>query len=237
VEAIFGLHGWPGLKVGMAATRAGALLASVDGFTIRLTGRGGHAAAPQDTIDPILCAAALVQALQTVVSRESEPTDPCVLTISQINAGTAFNVIPDHAELQGTIRALSNRRRAGALAALERITRGVAAAHRCEGKIEYFGATPVTVNTPEVTEFVRVTARRVLGEGAYVEVENPSMWGEDFAFYLERVPGCFFMLGVMPGDRETYPMLHNPLYDFTDAAVAVGIRMMTEVGLGWLLRG
>ena len=115
VEAIFGLHGWPGLKVGMAATRAGALLASVDGFTIRLTGRGGHAAAPQDTIDPILCAAALVQALQTVVSRESEPTDPCVLTISQINGGTAFNVIPEQVDLQGTIRALSKRRRAGAL--------------------------------------------------------------------------------------------------------------------------
>jgi metal-dependent amidase/aminoacylase/carboxypeptidase family protein len=131
---------------------------------------------------------------------------------------------------------LSNKRRAAALASLERITRGVAAAHRCGVKIAYFGATPVTANTPEVADFVRDTARRVLGAQAFVEVEKPSMWGEDFAFYLERKAGCFFMLGVMPEGRETYPMLHNPQYDFTDAAVAVGIRMMTEVAVGWLKR-
>jgi amidohydrolase len=234
VEAIFGLHGWPHLKVGTVASRPGALLASVDGFTITLRGRGGHAAAPHDAVDPIVCAAALVQALQTVVSRETEPTDPCVLTVSQITGGTAFNVIPETVEIQGTIRALSNARRAAALESLERITRGIAAAHRCAVTFEYFGATPVTANTPEVVDFIRDTARRVLGEEAYVEAEKPSMWGEDFAFYLERIPGCFFLLGVQPPDREFYPMLHHPQYDFTDAAVSVGIRMMSAAALGWL---
>jgi amidohydrolase len=233
-EIIFGLHGWPHLKVGTVASRPGALLASVDGFTIKLRGRGGHAAAPHDAVDPIVCAAAVVQALQSVVSRETEPTDPCVLTVSQISGGTAFNVIPESVEIQGTIRALSNVRRAAALESLERITRGIAAAHQCVANLDYFGATPVTTNTPEAVAFLRNMARQVLGEAAYVEADKPSMWGEDFAFYLEHVPGCFFLLGVQPLDCDAYPMLHHPRYDFTDAAVPVGIQMMTQAALGWL---
>jgi len=245
VGAIFGLHGWPGLKVGMAATKPGALLASVDGFTIRVTGRGGHAAVPQDAIDPIVCAAAMVQGLQQVVSREGDPTDACVVTVSQIHAGTAFNVIPDTVMMQGTLRALSRKRRQAAIASIERICRGIAAAHRCEAAFEYFGTTPVTANTPELAGFVRETAQRVLGARAYVDVPKATMWGEDFAFYVDKewgsggggVPGCFYLLGVQPMDREEYPMLHSPAYDFTDAAVPVGIRMMVELALGWLGRG
>lgn len=233
-SAIFGLHGWPGLKTGMVASRPGALLASVDGFTIRITGRGGHAAMPQDAVDPIVCAAAVIQSLQTILSREADPTEPSVLTISQINAGTAFNVIPDRAELKGTIRAVSVQRRQATLASLERIARSVAAAHRCEAAFEYYGTTPVTSNTPEMVGFVRETALRVLGPRGYVEAPKPAMWGEDFAFYLEKIPGCFFALGVQPRDRDAYPMLHNPRYDFTDEAVPVGIRMMTELALGYL---
>jgi amidohydrolase len=234
VEAIFGLHGWPGLKVGMVATRPEALLASVDGFTITVTGRGGHAAAPQTCVDPIVCAAAIVGALQTIVSREADPTDACVVTVAQIQAGSAFNIIPDRAELSGTIRALSKARREATVASIERIGRGIAAAYRCEFGIQYFGTTPTTTNTPALAEFVRQTAMAALGERSFVWAPKPAMWGEDFAFYLERVPGCFFVLGVQPHDRESYPMLHNPAYDFTDAAVPIGIRMMTEVALRFL---
>ena len=126
VQAIFGLHGWPHLKVGTVASRSGALLASVDGFTIKLRGRGGHAAAPHEAVDPIICAAALVQALQTVVSRETEPTDPCVLTVSQLSGGTAFNVIPEVVEIQGTIRAVSMRGVPRRSRRWKRITRGIA---------------------------------------------------------------------------------------------------------------
>jgi amidohydrolase len=236
VEAIFGLHGWPGLKVGMVATKPGPLLASVDGFTIEITGRGGHAAAPQDTFDPIVCAAAIVQSLQTIVSREADPTDANVLTVSQISAGTAFNVIPEKAELSGTIRALTPKRRAATIESMERIAKGIGAAYRCEVQFTYFGTTPVTNNTPGETAFMRETAQRVLGPRGYVEAPKPAMWGEDFAFYLERVPGCFFVLGVQPMDKSTYPSLHNPQYDFTDAAVPVGIRMMVETAVGWLSR-
>ncbi len=237
VDAIFGLHGWPGLKVGMAATRPGTMLASVDGFTLKIHGRGGHAAAPQTAVDPIICAAAIVQGLQTIVSREADPTEACVVTVAQIHGGSAFNVIPDSAELNGTIRALSKPRREAALASLERIARGVAAAHRCEVAFEYFGHTPCTTNTPELAAFVKETAQRVLGGRAYIDAPQPAMWGEDFAFYLERIPGCFFVLGVQPHDRDTYPMLHSPRYDFTDAAIPVGIRMMVELALGYLRRG
>lgn len=234
VDAIFGLHGWPGLKVGMVATRPGPLLASVDGFTIKILGKGGHAAAPQNSVDPIICGSALVQALQTIVSREADPSDASVLTVSQFNAGTAFNIIPDHAELSGTIRALSPARREATIASLERISRGIADAHRCEVEFTYFGTTPPTINTPELAAFVKETAMRALGARAYIEAPKPAMWGEDFAFYLERIPGCFFVLGVQPHDRDSYPMLHNPRYDFTDSAVPIGIRIMTELALNYL---
>jgi amidohydrolase len=234
VDAIFGLHGWPGLKVGMVATRPGPLLASVDGFTIRVTGSGGHAAAPQNSVDPIVCGAAIVQALQSIVSREADPHEALVLTVSQFKAGTAFNIIPDNAELNGTIRAVSQGSRDATLASLERIARGVAAAHRCQVSFQYFGTTPVTANNPEMAAFIRQTAERVLGPKAYVEAPKPAMWGEDFAFYLQHVPGCFFVLGVQPQGQESYPMLHNPRYDFTDAAVPVGIRMMVEAAAGFL---
>ncbi len=236
VDAIFGLHGWPGLKVGIIATRPGPLLASVDGFTIRITGRGGHAAAPQDSVDPIVCAAAIVQSLQTIVSREADPTEASVLTISQINAGTAFNVIPDRAELHGTIRALCPARRKATIDSLERMSKNIAIAHRCEAAITYYGTTPVTHNTPELAAFIRQIATQTLGAAAFVEAPKPAMWGEDFAFYLERVPGCFFVLGVQPQDQGSYPMLHSPRYDFTDAAIPVGIRMMATTATEFLKR-
>jgi len=237
VDAIFGLHGWPGLKVGMAATRAGALLASVDGFTVRLKGKGTHAASPQNGVDPIVAAAALVGALQAIVSREGDPTEARVLTVAQIHAGTSFNVIPDTAEINGTVRALSDGSRRSILASLERVARATAEAHRCTAAIEYFGTTPPTTNTPALAEFVGHTAAEVLGTRAFVTAPRPAMWGEDFAFYLQHVPGCFYMLGVQPEGRESYPMLHNAEYDFTDAAVPVGIRMMVELALRFLERG
>ncbi len=234
VDAIFGLHGWPGLKVGMVGTRAGPLLASVDGFRILVSGRGGHAASPQDCIDPLVCAAACVTALQTIISREVDPNDAAVVTVSQIAGGSAFNVIPDKVEMNGTIRALSETRHRALIASIERICRGVADAHRCSVAFEYYGTTPVTANTPALADFIAKTAAAALGEQAFVWAPRPAMWGEDFAFYLKRVPGCFFVLGVQPMEADTYPMLHNPRFDFTDAAVPVGIRMMVSAAMGFL---
>jgi amidohydrolase len=239
VEAIFGLHGWPGLKVGMVATRKGPLAASVDFFQITVTGKGGHAAAPHDAIDPVVCAAAITQALQTIVSREADPTDPNVVTVSSIHAGEAYNVIPERAEIKGTLRALSRERRTAAIASIQRLAEGLATAYRCQVAFNFSGATPPTVNDAQMADFVHQTAAATLGGGgerAFVWAPKPGMWGEDFAFYLEQIPGCFFLLGVQPHDKDSYPMLHNPKYDFTDAAVPVGIRMMTELALRYLNR-
>lgn len=236
VGAIFGLHGSPGLEVGTVATRRGAMCASIDGFTITVSGKGGHAAAPHQTFDPVVCAAAIVQALQTIVSREADPTDPCVVTVASVQAGAAFNVIPDKAELKGAIRALSSERREAAVASLQRIARSVAEAYRCEVSFAYNGATPGVKNDAAMAEFV---GEVVVGGGeeAFVWVDRPHMWSEDFAFYLEKVPGCFFLLGVRPkgwvGEGD-YPMLHHPKFDFGDAAVPVGIRVMTELALRYL---
>lgn len=234
VQSIFGLHGWPGFKVGTAGTRAGPLLASVDGFNIRVGGIGTHAAAPHNGVDPIVAASAIVQALQTVVSRELDPLDSAVVTVAQFHAGSTFNVIPQVAELCGTVRALLPDRRKQVLAAVERITRTVAEAYRCSVAIEWFGTTPSTINTLAEAEYVQKTIAANLGQPNAVDVTRPAMWGEDFAFYLEQIPGCFYLLGLQPMDRNSYPMLHNPQFDFTDAAVAHGIRLMAQIAAGKL---
>jgi hippurate hydrolase len=208
----------------------------VDGFTITITGRGGHAAAPKNAIDPLLCGAAIVTALQGFVSRDADPIESGVLTVSQFHAGSSFNVIADTAMLNGTIRALSKESREKILGGLERIAREVAAKHGCTVAFEYFGTTPCTNNTPEMAEFVANVATKVLGEKGFVWAPQPAMWGEDFAFYLERVPGCFFVLGVQPHDLREYPMLHNPKFDFTDAAIPYGIKMMAGAAVEFLSR-
>jgi amidohydrolase len=236
VDAVFGLHGWPGLKVGTVASRPGPLLASVDGFRITLRGKGTHAAAPQEGVDPIVAGSALVQALQTIVSRENDANDAVVVTIGQFNAGAAFNVIPPTATLAGTLRALTPPVRDRAIEAIQRIARGIAATYRCQCDIAFSDSTPATTNHPEMTEFVRQTAQATLGQDSYVTAPKPAMWGEDFSFYLNEVPGCFYVLGVQPHDRDSYPMLHNPAYDFTDAALPVGIRMMVALATTFLSR-
>jgi metal-dependent amidase/aminoacylase/carboxypeptidase family protein len=133
--------------------------------------------------------------------------------------------------LNGTIRALSAARRETVIDALERITHGIAAAHRCTASIETYGTTPCTNNTPDLAAYVAEVTRQVLSERAYFPLPLPVMWGEDFAFYLQQVPGCFYALGVKPHDRAEYPMLHNPHYDFTDAALLPGVRMMCELAV------
>lgn len=236
VDAIFGLHGWPSLKVGTVATKPGPLLASVDALNIKITGRGCHAAKPQQGVDPILCAAAMIQALQQIIARETEPGEAAVLTISQIHSGTSYNIIPETADLNGTIRALSEERRQSVLDSVKRIAHGVAAAHNCTAHVEFYGYTPSTINPPEMADFVKQIAQQTLGRTHYIPVGQATMGGEDFSFYLQKIPGCFFFLGVQPADRDSYPMLHNPAFDFTDAALPVGIRMMSSLALAYLAR-
>jgi amidohydrolase len=229
VEAIFGLHGWPGLPVGKVSTRPGPLLAATDGFIAKFVGAGCHGAFPHLGRDPIVTACEAVLNLQQFVSREIDPTEPAVVTVGIINGGTATNVIPDVATIQGTARTLSPEARTLVEEAIERRCMGIAEANGCRLELEWIEGYPPTINDPKMAEYVAGTALQALSEGHYIPAARPAMGGEDFSYYLREVPGCFFLIGVQPPGRESYPPLHSDRFDFTDSAMAVGMRMFVEL--------
>jgi len=233
VEAVFGLHGWPGLKVGTIATKPGALLAATDNFVATFVGVGCHGAYPHLGADPIVAACEAVVNLQQFVSREVDPTDSAVITVGVMNAGTAINIIPDTASIEATARTLTAETRRKVEKAVRRRCAGIAAASGCELRFEWHQGYPCTVNDPRMADYVAKVARKALGEERFVPVARPSMGGEDFAYYLEKVPGCFFLVGVEPADRVGYPPLHSDRYDFTDGALGVGMRIFVELVTNW----
>jgi amidohydrolase len=229
VEAIFGLHGWPGLKVGTVATKPGALLAATDGFRATFVGRGCHGAYPHLGRDPIVTACEAVLNLQQFVSREFDPTDSAVVTVGIFHAGTATNIIPDQATIEGTARTLTADGRRRIAVAIERRCDGIAAANDCQLRFQWREGYPSTVNDPAMADLVVAAAKTIGGPGQYFPVTKPSMGGEDFAYYLEKVPGCFFLVGVDPLVSDGYPSLHSDRYDFNDDAIVVGMRMFAEL--------
>ena len=233
VAAIFGLHGWPGLKVGLVATKPGALLAATDQFIATFTGRGCHGAFPHLGHDPIVCAAEAVLNLQQVVSREVDPIEPVVVTIGIFNAGTATNIIPDTARIEGTVRTLTLPGRKRMPELIARRLKGIAAAGGCEVDFQWHDGYPPTINDPAMADYVAKIAKQTFGPQRSIPVAGASMGGEDFASYLEQVPGCFFLVGVEPIMANGYPPLHSDHYDFTDAAMAVGMRMFLELAVNW----
>ena len=229
VSAVFGLHGWPGLPVGTVSTRPGPLLASTDTFEVTFRGKGGHAAFPHHGHDPVVAAASAVVNLQQFASREIDPTEPCVVSVTKFNGGTATNVIPDVATIAGTARTLSPEARAMVKRSIARRCAALASAGDCTADFQWTDGYPATVNDPGMADYLAATAKRTLGPDAFIPAARPTMGGEDFSYYLQKVPGCFFMLGVQPPGRPDYPHLHTAGYDFTDAAVPVGMRVMVEL--------
>ncbi|MBC8108572.1 MAG: amidohydrolase [Anaerolineae bacterium] len=229
VAAIFGLHGWPGLPVGFLSTKSGALMAATDTFTATFVGRGGHAAFPHLGHDPLVTAAEAVVNLQQFVSREMDPTEAAVVTVATFNAGTTTNVIPDRATIAGTARTLSELHRAMIAKSIRRRCEGIALANQCTLDFDWQPGYPPTVNDPAMTDYVAKIARQALGNDQFIPAARPVMGGEDFSYYLQKVPGCFFFIGVMPQGRTEFPQLHTDRFDFTDAALAVGMRMFTEL--------
>lgn len=223
VDAILMLHGWPNFAAGKIGVRSGPVMASADAFQLTIEGKGGHGAYPHDTIDPIVAGAQIVNALQTIVAREIAPTAPAVVSVTTFHAGTAMNVIPERAELSGTVRALDPALRQTMPERLERIIAGLCQALRCEYTFRYHLGTPVTVNDAAVTDLVRQVGRDLLGPENVVELPEPTMGAEDFAYYLEKVPGAMFRLGTGCEHK-----LHTPKYDFGDAPLETGIAVMVE---------
>ncbi|MCG8405854.1 MAG: M20 family metallopeptidase [Phycisphaerales bacterium] len=234
VDAIFALHGWPDLELGHVGVREGAAMASADQWKITVHGVGGHAAYPHRTVDPVVVASHIVVAAQTIASRSTDPLQSVVVTVASAHAGTAHNIIPETAELTGTIRALTPGVRAGTLTRFKDIVKHTAAAFGATADVEFGTGYPVLVNDDEASAFVNDVARDVVGSHCVPEEVVPCMGGEDFAFFAQRVPAAFWRLGVRRGDPASQPNLHQPTYDFPDEAVPVGIRMHCEMAMRYL---
>ena len=227
VEAIVALHGWPNLEVGQIGCRPGPMMASADVFDLTVKGKGGHAAYPHTTVDPIVIASQIISAWQTLSSREVSPLDSVVVSVTQFHAGTAYNVIPGTAELKGTVRCLSNAVRDEMPAKMERIAAGLCAAFRAEYKFSYTSGPPVVVNDPALTSLVEAVGHEVLPPDGVQFLETPTMGAEDFAYYLLQIPGVMFRLGV--GTEVT--ALHTPTYNFSDGALEYGMNMLANLAL------
>ena len=234
-DAAFALHIWPNLPGGAVACRAGAMLASTDTLRARIIGKGGHAAMPHDALDPVPVAAEIILALQSEVARRTPvTTDPIVLSITRISAGTTHNVLPGEVDLLGTLRTLSPVGRARGRAAFERICTHVALAHGCVAEVEVETGYPATINDPRAVALIRL-----LAGNSYIEAPAPSMGGEDFAYVLERIPGAMAFLGVAPheGDPLVRAPLHNPAMMVDEAAMPHGVALHCAFATTFLKTG
>ena len=226
-DAAFAMHIFPNVPGGTIACRDGALLAATDKIAATIIGKGGHAAMPHDARDPIPVACEAVLALQNHIARRTTFTDPAILSITQINAGSTHNVIPDRVTIGGTLRTLSDERRSASRAAFERIVGGIAAAHDCTAEIDIEPGYPATINDPRAVALVKACAAQLFGADAYHDIPAPIMGGEDFAYVLHKVPGAMAILGVAPpeGDAATRAPIHNSKMLVDEAALARGVAM------------
>lgn len=218
IEEVYGMHNMPGMRAGSFAIRKGGIMAAPDKFHITLRGRGGHAAEPHNTVDPIAIGAQIVTNLQQIASRNANPVRSVVVSVTRFHAGTTHNIIPDEASLSGTVRSLDEEVRDLAERRIGEIVRGLAAANGAEADYVYERACPVTVNHARETEHAAAAAIDVVGVDNVNTDVDPSMAGEDFSFMLQACPGAYIMIG-----NGNSAGLHNPAYDFNDEIIATGI--------------
>jgi amidohydrolase len=225
VDAAVGVHVWQGEKVGRIGLVKGPCMAAVDDFEIRIVGRGGHAAYPHKSVDPIVVAAHVVTALQTVVSRTVSPFDTAVVTVGSLQAGTAFNVIPPHAVLKGTVRTFKDSVRKAAAAEVKRIVTNVCKGLGATSEIEYRFFLPATVNDAAMVDLAWSVAEEIVGKKNVVASE-PSMGGEDMSLALAAVPGVFAFVGGNDGTARTSYPHHHPKFDVHEGCLAVAAGFM-----------
>ncbi len=233
VDAAFAIHTTSSLPTGWVSTRAGAVMASADTVTITVIGRGGHASEPFRALDPIPVACEIVQALQTMITRSIDVFDPSVLTIGRITAGTTNNVIPESAEILGTIRAVSEHTRRKVHDGIRRVAEGITAAHGCEGEVTIDAGYPVTSNDDRFAEFAITTAAEVVGEDQVLRLPHPVMGAEDFSYVLQRLPGAMVFLGATPADRNpaAVPPNHSNRVVFDERAMTDGIALYATAAI------
>jgi amidohydrolase len=240
MQAVFGLHNWPGLKVGQFGVTAGPIMASSNEFCITIQGKGTHAGMPHLGVDPVMAAVQLAQSLQTIITRNRHPLDAAVLSITQIHTGSADNVVPNTATMQGTVRTFTHE----TLDLIERrmrdITQHTCAALECTAEVDFHRNYPPTINHPDETAFCIDVMRSIVGDNNVLDSVTPTMGAEDFAFMLQEVPGCYVWLGNGDGDHRAAGhgagpcMLHNGSYDFNDELLPLGGTYWVELALQWL---
>ena len=239
VEAVFGMHNWPGMPAGSMAVSPGPVMASSNEFKITIHGKGGHAAMPHTGVDPVPIACQMVLAFQTILTRNKKPVDAGVISVTMVNAGEATNVVPDHCELQGTVRTFSIE----VLDLIERRMRQVAehicAAHEASCDFEFLRNYPPTINSAPEAAFARQVMESIVGAENVVEQE-PTMGAEDFAFMLQAKPGAYCFLANGDGTHRDIGhgggpcTLHNPSYDFNDALIPLGATYWVRLAQQWL---
>ncbi|MDR1377838.1 MAG: amidohydrolase [Synergistaceae bacterium] len=228
VSAIAGMHLWPDVPIGKTQWRTGPVMASVDGWKVVFRGKGGHGAVPQGSVDPTLAAAAFISALQTIVSREIDPLETAVVSVGKLASGSAFNVIPDFAELAGNVRTFNRTVRDGVEERLRRIAEGVGMTYRCKAETRYEDLYPnPVVNDDILTLLFRDTAMQVVG-AENVERTSPKMTSEDFSFYQAEIPGCLFFVGSGGETKRSTAAHHSPHFDVDDNALPIGAALTTS---------
>jgi amidohydrolase len=220
VEAVYGMHNWPGMPVGTFAMRAGPMMASFDIFEITIRGKGTHAALPHLGQDPMVAAAQIVTGLQTLISRNTHPLESGVVSVTQIHGGDTWNVIPDEAVLRGTVRTFKTELQDAIEAGIRRVATGIATALGTSAEVRYERRYPPTVNSEKETEIAAAIAADVVGDANVNRNLLPTMGSEDFAFMLQAKPGCYVFIGNGTGDKAVG--LHNPHYDFNDEILPIG---------------
>jgi len=231
VSRIYGLHGWPTLRLGHVATRPGPMLAASDAFEILVKGTGGHAALPHMLRNPLEAAATMISALAALPAVAASATDGAVVSVTAIEGGRAFNVIPETVRLKGTVRTLRRDTRDRLHEAILRTCEGAAAARGCTAEVRLEAGFPVTVNDPECCIRFGEVMDRTFGGDRIESFPEPTMGSEDFSYYGERVPACFYALGLQADGEPPVPPLHSPHFDFDDRAIATGIRAMVSLAL------
>ena len=228
VDAIFGGHVTRHYHVGEIMVASGTITAHSDGFTIKVKGKGGHGARPHEAVDAVVVTGLLIMAVQTLVSREINPAYPSVITIGKVEAGSAGNVIAEEATLRGTIRTTNLAVRQHIIEGLQRIAKAVGDLHNAHVQVDIRKGYPPVVNTERETEIARQAVLKVLGKSGLAAMDHPSMGGEDFAYYLLEIPGCYVRFGACCPGCEQIP-LHSPSFDFDESALQVGAAFFDQV--------
>jgi len=233
VDAAFGAHLWGYLKEGEVHLKEGPMMAAPDIFNIKVIGKGGHGAVPQESIDPIVITCQIVNALQTIVSRKISPLDPVVVTCGKIQGGDSFNVIPNEVELEGTIRTFNEETRKLVPCIMEDLVRGITTSQGATYEFKYKANYPALLNNTDMTNFAKKSLEKIVGKENVFDLKEPNMGGEDFAYFAQKVPSAFMFIGI--ADNESEPVIHhNPYFKWDSKNVGILAQSLSQIALDYL---